>query len=302
MNPLIVPALSIVGVAAAIALGLIVATGIIRRPDATKYRQLWLKFLILIIITVTVLSAGAIGKWGLFPLALFLAYCGWCELIQSIEKKYGEIPISPLLPILGALGIFGGIGGSDLLTCWGGMIGAWLAIALPMLITRRPPPMHGILAVGFGTVAIGIPLCYLLNLLEFSYSLYIFFILLVMFNDGFSEVFGQLLGRTPLSPHISPNKTWEGVLGGFLSCLILGYSIKFMISHWQLWQLLTISSIVSVLALIGDLIFSSLKREAGIKDYGNILAVTGGILDKFDSLLFSIPVFYAIARWIESTI
>lgn len=114
-------------------------------------------------------------------------------------------------------------------------------------------------------------------------------IILVWVNDTFAYVVGRLVGRHQLTPRLSPGKTWEGFLGGMLFTL-LGGSIIYWISDrpsagaWILFSLL-----VGILGLGGDLFESGLKRKMNVKNMGTILPGHGGILDRFDSLLFVTP-------------
>lgn len=298
MNTLYFPLLSIIGVAAIIGVILATAIVIIRRPESEQYRQIWLKLIILLAIILIIISLGAFKHWGILPLIFFMANMAWRELLQLTEQKYGEIAFTFFLSLLGTLATLGGLGDTYFTISLGIIIATWIAIALPMLITRRPPSMHSILVTTFGMLLISFPLACLLALDNLSYGLFSFLVLLVMVNDGFSEGFGRFLGKTPLCPDISPNKTWEGAIGGLLSCLATSYALQFLVPQWQIWKVLLIAAGISLFALIGDLIFSSLKRDAGIKDFGKVLLVTGGILDKFDGLMFVTPIFYTVVFWI----
>jgi phosphatidate cytidylyltransferase len=100
--------------------------------------------------------------------------------------------------------------------------------------------------------------------------------------DGFSQVFGQRLGRTKIAPSVSPNKTLEGAVGGALGAGV--YLLLVSHSHFSLSQLLSL--IVTLLAaLFGDLLASAWKRRSGVKDYGTLIPYHGGVLDRFDSFL-----------------
>jgi CDP-diglyceride synthetase len=298
LNPLVLPALQIIGGATAIGIFLTIILRLVHRDAPGRYKAAWLKLGILIGITTVLISAGALGIWGLLPVILFLACCGWYELTQCIEKKYGTVSTSLLVILLGTLGTLGGICGIPFVSYFGAFVAGWVAIALPMLLSRSPLPMHSVLGTAFGTIFISMPLANLLALVGSSYGAFAFLILIVMANDGFSEGFGRLFGKTPLCPQISPSKTWEGATGGLLSCSSLGYGIQFLLPGWQLWQVMLVTVAISLMGLTGDLIASSIKRDAGIKDFGQILGITGGILDKFDSLLFATPIFCAVVGWI----
>lgn len=104
---------------------------------------------------------------------------------------------------------------------------------------------------------------------------------------------GSLIGTHKLVPRISPKKTWEGLCGGIIFCLFALLIICWYAGIQPTWNsVLCIAVITSLLALIGDLFESWLKRNAGIKDSGSLLPGHGGILDRFDSLLFVVFFFY----------
>jgi phosphatidate cytidylyltransferase len=302
VNPLVFPILQILAGATALSIVLSSIISILYRGEPDKVKNTWLKLWILLGLILVLIGMGSWGKWAFLPTALCLAYWGWLELLQCIEVKYGKILSSTAIAYLGTLGILGGLLGTTFTTFLGVIIAAWVAIALPMLLHRQPAAMYSVLGTAFGMIFITLPLANLLELVANSYGEFSLLILLVMGNDGFSQGFGLMGGKTPLMPNISPAKTWVGTGGGFLSCLVIGYLLRFLVPGWQIWQVILVAGIVSAVALCGDLIASSLKREAGIKDFGTVLAVTGGILDKFDSLLFAIPIFYFIAKYLDSNI
>jgi phosphatidate cytidylyltransferase len=112
-------------------------------------------------------------------------------------------------------------------------------------------------------------------------------------TDSGAFLVGRSLGRHPLAPSISPSKTWEGAVGGFIfavaATLALGQLLDLGLSRWQTSL---IGATVGVVSQLGDLFESKLKRISNVKDAGNIIPGHGGILDRLDSLLVSIPVTY----------
>ena len=114
-------------------------------------------------------------------------------------------------------------------------------------------------------------------------------VVLVSCNDTFAYLSGLLFGKHPLAPHISPKKTWEGLIGALVATTV-GASLVFYFVLNDRWWLGAIIGVMGVTtATCGDLIESALKRDLQIKDMGSILPGHGGILDRVDSLLFTAP-------------
>jgi phosphatidate cytidylyltransferase len=112
---------------------------------------------------------------------------------------------------------------------------------------------------------------------------------LLWINDTFAYVTGNLFGKHKLTPRLSPGKTWEGLLGGFLFSLLGGWIIFNISGIYSLAVWISLSTLVSGLSLCGDLFESGIKRKKSVKNSGEILPGHGGILDRFDSLLFVAP-------------
>ena len=131
-----------------------------------------------------------------------------------------------------------------------------------------------------------------------STTLFFYFAMGICFSDIFAYFFGVLFGKHKMCPNISPKKTWEGFIGGVLSSFILSSAFALILAyfdkpilnmldlnHWYL--ILIISALMPLIAVIGDLLFSLIKRHYEIKDFGTILKSHGGILDRLDSITFS---------------
>lgn len=126
----------------------------------------------------------------------------------------------------------------------------------------------------------------------YRHLLFVLFILVSSHDTG-SYIVGNLLGRHKILPQVSPNKTWEGFIGGYIFATIglawLLWEFEALIS-W--WGIALFSLIICTLSLMGDLFESWLKRRAQIKDSGSILPGHGGFLDRFDGILFTAFFFY----------
>ncbi len=124
-------------------------------------------------------------------------------------------------------------------------------------------------------------------------TIYIWLVFLIAFGtDTFAYIVGNLMGKNKLCPSISPNKTREGSLGGILGSLIITLVFGYFTDVNYLWRLVVLSIIASVVSQTGDLVASRIKRLAEIKDYGFIMPGHGGVLDRFDSIIFSAPLIY----------
>ena len=130
----------------------------------------------------------------------------------------------------------------------------------------------------------------------------LYFILITKFSDMGAYVVGSLIGRHKMIPRISPGKTWEGFGGAIL--VSTGASVAFVscfgaqMVGMNLLHATVLGVVLSITAVIGDLIESLFKREAGVKDSGNLFPGIGGILDLLDSLLFNAPIMYLYLRHI----
>jgi phosphatidate cytidylyltransferase len=113
--------------------------------------------------------------------------------------------------------------------------------------------------------------------------------ILIWTNDTFAFLVGKNIGRTKLLKHISPNKTVEGFIGGMVACFGTGYIIALYFTELSIIQWIVISGLVSVFGVLGDLIESMFKRQAGLKDSSNLIPGHGGFLDRFDSVIFAAP-------------
>lgn len=121
---------------------------------------------------------------------------------------------------------------------------------------------------------------------------------LIWVNDSFAFLIGKNFGKNKLFPSVSPKKTIEGLIGGLIFSLLTGLLISKFNLDFSMFNWLTISVIVSLIGTIGDLVESKFKRQANIKDSGNIMPGHGGILDRLDSLLFAAPFVYLYINFI----
>ena len=124
-------------------------------------------------------------------------------------------------------------------------------------------------------------------------------VILTVTNDTSALFIGRWLGHRPLNSDLSPNKTIEGFVGALVMTLLAGLVILPMISPWSALHGLEVAVVLSFVIPMGDLFESMVKRTLGVKDLGHILPGMGGILDRVDGLLFTLPTMYYLAHILQ---
>ena len=127
-----------------------------------------------------------------------------------------------------------------------------------------------------------------------------YLIFIVQMGDALSFVWSRFYGKHVIAPAISPNKTWEGFLGGVGSTSLLGGALWWA-TPFNWWQAASMSMIVAVLGFSGGMVMSAIKRDRGVKDYGTLVTGHGGVLDRLDSLCFATPVFFQLTKFFFSS-
>ncbi|BCM93701.1 phosphatidate cytidylyltransferase [Abditibacteriota bacterium] len=127
-------------------------------------------------------------------------------------------------------------------------------------------------------------------------ALLLWFVIVTQLNDVLQYTWGKLLGRHKIAPLVSPNKTWEGFLGGTVCATAIGAALWWATPYlW--WQAGIMSLGVTLLGFVGGLTMSAIKRDRGVKDFGQVLQGHGGFLDRVDSLCFAAPIFFHATRF-----
>ncbi|MDE3008903.1 MAG: phosphatidate cytidylyltransferase [Acidobacteriota bacterium] len=164
----------------------------------------------------------------------------------------------------GTVDVLDGLGATFFVYAWVGVFGSYALL----LISPRSFPHHHGMAYLFGAMV------------------------LVICNDSGALFIGRWIGHQPLSARLSPNKTREGTLGGTFVTLVGGAIILPLVSPWTLTHGLEAALAISIVAPLGDLFESMIKRTLGVKDLGRLLPGHGGFLDRVDGLLFALPTMY----------
>lgn len=184
------------------------------------------------------------------------------------------------------------------------IIALWAFVPMAFfMLTRHSPNQQWTVDISksvLGPIYIVLPLTLLWLIdLQPNGKFWIFFLLVVIFaSDTGAFYFGRLFGKHKLYEAITPGKTWEGAIGGLLCSFIAAlWFLLILRLHPVDFSILALVLVLSVVGQIGDLAESMLKRNHGVKDSGRILPGHGGILDRIDGFLFSIPVLYIFLSW-----
>lgn len=128
--------------------------------------------------------------------------------------------------------------------------------------------------------------------------LFVFLILITIITDTFAYFTGYFIGKHKMCPSVSPNKTWEGFFGGLIMGSFVSSSFYLVAFDYNgsIIKVLIVTIILSIIAQLGDMVFSAIKRQYKIKDFGNIMPGHGGVLDRLDSILFVTIAFHILSR------
>ncbi len=261
-----------------------------------------------------VLIATYLGGAWFFALVALAALVAGYEF-ALITRHAGYAPSLPLL--LGMIALLfvsiispfpkGSLAGSGQGFREGTTLGlTWLALAVSLVLTfawqvflpdEHRSLLNWALTLG-GGLYLGILAGHLVLLRDLpdglGWTLWMF--LGTWANDSGAYLAGKSLGRHKFSPRLSPHKTWEGSVGGWLSALVVSLAVGAVL-RTPAWQAALLGIVLGPMATLGDLSVSFLKRQTGVKDTGNVIPGHGGILDRLDSLLFSAVAVYYWVIW-----
>ncbi|MDQ5983631.1 MAG: phosphatidate cytidylyltransferase [Eubacteriales bacterium SKADARSKE-1] len=186
-----------------------------------------------------------------------------------------------------------------------------LVMVVIMIFFRKSLSFKNIAVIYCMTILISLSLSAIIDLRNWggNYSnFYVLFALCIPWMADTGAYFcGNLFGKTKLCPDVSPKKTVEGAVGGIFFCITTNIIIAFVFETWlfkppaniNYFYLVLIVVIGSIISIIGDLCFSLVKRSYRVKDFGNVIPGHGGVLDRFDSVIFVVPFVYFIVKHLD---
>jgi phosphatidate cytidylyltransferase len=243
-----------------------------------------------------VLGIVYLGGWWLFALgavAAVLALHEYALMIRSLRPVILAAYVGAILSLLGAQ-----LGGLDW-TAAGFLSTIPLAFVLHWLGETRQSATIAIASTVLGAAWIGLFLAHLLLLRQLADDgrLATFTVLLAVWAGDIGAFFaGRLIGRHRLAPTLSPGKTWEGFLFGAVATIFVAFVALYKQDYLSIGESIVLGAVIAIVAPLGDLFESALKRDMQIKDTGRLLAAHGGVLDRIDSLLFATVAAYYLLR------
>ncbi len=160
--------------------------------------------------------------------------------------------------------------------------------------------LNWLLGVLLGVVYLAVPLTAFVGIKGLEQGGYwiLFVLVIVWANDTFAYYTGKIFGTNKLSPVISPNKTYEGAIGGLVGGAVVGFLYNYFLSMGLgLFEFISVAIILGIIGITGDLAESLIKRATGVKDAGSLIPGHGGVMDRIDSLIFTVPALYYYLLW-----
>lgn len=244
---------------------------------------------------MVMVASMLLGRYVFAGFFLVLSTCCLAECYRIIGGG-AEKPNRWLGLLLGALG-FGLFAGYRLM----GFDARYLLLLAPLitaafiipLYQKQGKPFDGIANTFLGLVYVVLPFMAFFSLAfvsgAYDHRLPLGFMLILWGNDTGAYLVGRFFGKHRLFERISPNKTWEGFAGGVLLALATALVLSHYFTLLTGWQWTVLALVVSLFGTFGDLVESMLKRSKQVKDSGSVLPGHGGMLDRFDGLLFAAP-------------
>jgi phosphatidate cytidylyltransferase len=247
----------------------------------------WSRILVGAVLLPAVFGLVYLGGWWLWLLALVAALVALHELYRMTR------PLRPLV-LAGYAGTVLALLGAQLGGVTWMIAGFLTTLALAFVLkgvsdTRRSLLVAiGTTVLGVGWIALGLGHMLLLRAIPEHGRLAVFTILLAVFaSDACAYFTGLVLGRHKLAPTLSPGKTWEGLAGGTIAAVLVPFFALYHQDFLTVGEAIALGVVIAVVAPLGDLFESALKRDMNVKDTGRLLAGHGGMLDRIDALLFA---------------
>jgi phosphatidate cytidylyltransferase len=256
----------------------------------------WSRIVVVTVLLPAVLGLVYLGGWWLWVLAVVAGLIALHELYRMTRR------LRPLV-LAGFAGLTLALLGAEL----GGL--AWMTggflttIALAFVLTGVSETKQsitiaiGTTVLGVAWIGLGLGHALLIRSIPEHGRLAVFTVMLTVFaSDAAAYLTGLAIGRHRMAPVLSPGKTWEGFVGGTIVAVLLPFFALYHQNFLTVGEAIALGVVIAVVAPLGDLFESALKRDMQVKDSGRLLAGHGGMLDRIDALLFASVASYYLIR------
>jgi len=278
----------------------------VEEPDGIKPVGLMTRVVTAVAYAAVVLGAIALGRYvtgvvfGLMAGAAALEFYTMSRRESRLPNELFGVAAAGIMPIAAAFWGMGGLSAIMTALIVGSLV--WHVVFVRVRTADTATTVFGALYTGF-------LLAYLVLIIDtFAAGTVLAFavVISVWANDSFAYLVGSMIGRHKMAPRISPKKSWEGFIAGLIGTVVVWVLLVTAVpallpsmpeTGLSLWWALLTGLAVGIAVVIGDLAESRMKREAGVKDAGNILPGHGGFLDRLDSLILVCLVAYWMLWW-----
>ncbi len=226
---------------------------------------------------ITLTNARRADHWMLaavffvvLPLQYYLVFTDWYGFYTVLVPVY----VFLLMPVISALR---GESKDFLIRVaevqWAAMVTIYFVSHVPALLSLNIPGFEGQ-----------------------NIQLVAFLIIVVQASDVLQYIWSKLLGKHKMAPRLSPAKTIEGFVGGVASATVLGACL-WWVTPFTFFQAGVMSLVIALMGFFGGLVLSAIKRDRGVKDWGDVITGHGGFIDRLDSIIFAAPIFFHLTRY-----
>lgn len=251
-----------------------------------------------IVLAIIMISSSFCGGWYLYLLCAGVSLIGMYELYRVIDIQKSVLAcMGYLSTIFYYICVLTGYEKYDIFV----FVIALMAIMSVYVFTFPKYKIEEVTLIFLGLFYVAVMLSYIYKVRILEDGIYIVWLIFIASwgNDTFAYFTGVLLGKHKMAPVLSPKKSIEGAIGGIAGATILGIIFGYIVNGYMsetvshpVFIFAAASFVGAILAIIGDLTASAIKRNHNVKDYGKLIPGHGGILDRYDSVIFTAPAVY----------
>ncbi len=241
--------------------------------------------IIALLIFIPLIWVGGYIFAGAMGILSVLAY----KEIIDLKKSHQELPnVVKVLGLISTVYLVLGNYGTDMIN-YGHILVPIFLLLLPTIFYKKDRyQTKDAFYLAGAVILIGLFFNLLIVIRNVNVNILIYLLCITIVTDTFAFLIGMLIGKHKMSPNISPLKSWEGAIGGLIAGVVISMLVYVnLIAPFSFYNLI-MTIVLSIVGQMGDLVFSKIKRENGIKDFSNIMPGHGGILDRVDSIIFVI--------------